>query len=516
MSLLRFNQITPLNGSVLIDVEDLLSRKDLLASAIDYELSFTGATSRDLESRLTEVVTPGDFGADFTGVKDSTAAMRNFFAAIQNPGTTGYLPKGKVLVNDGFLITSAITIRGDKGFTLCNTNAALSKPVLDIAASAVEGTYLDGFNITSSVAVTNSAASGLRVAAGKDYIIQNIRVSDTYEGIRIAGAPYGAAIRGCFVNNTVSHGYHITDANMVVDGNYAINCGGYGYIFDTETNGAAGIMFINNTNFQSKLAGFAFIGSDAKHMSDVHLVNNLNSTTPTAPGYYFDTYGKNIMIDNCFTELAGTNYDATPNSTQPGFLITENNHRLNLTNSQATFSGGSGVDIRCSYFNITGGDYTANALVNGGSESGILVGVAGAVSDFTIVGVNTSPKSGDDVNYQTYGINVFSAGSTRGSIVGCVLSGTSKALRLDGSPDVKVTNCPGYVNEVAGTVVIPAGTSVASVTHGLSSTPTLVLLTVRDASYKCWVGSLSTSAFNVNIDSNATASTTVQYFAKCQ
>lgn len=516
MSLLRLNQISSLDDSVLINVEELATKNDLLASLIEYSASSEGAKPRSIASRLAETVTPGDFGADLFGVKDSTDAMKNFFIAIQSAGTTGYLPKGKVLVSDGFAITGPITLKGDKGFTICNTNALLSKPLIDIKASAVEGTYLDGFNITSSVTVSNQSAAGIRVAAGKDYIIQNVRVSDTYVGIRIAGAPYGATIRGCFVNNTVSHGYHITDANLVVDGNYAINCGGYGYVFDTDTNGAAGIMLLNNTNFQSKLAGYAFIGKLSKTISDVHLVNNLNSTTPTAPGYFFDTYGKNIMIDNCFSELAGTNFDATPNSNQAGFLITENNHRLNLNNSQATFSGGSGVDIRCSYFNITGGDYTANALVNGGSDSGLLVGVAGAVNNFTIVGVNTAPKSGDDVNYQTYGINIFSAGTSSGSIVGCVLSGTSSGLQINNSPGVKVTNCPGYVNDAYGTVTIPAGSTSASVAHGLSRAPALVMLTPRDANFKVWAGSLSVTSFVVNIDSAASSPTTIQYLCRCQ
>jgi|GEM_PF-5888384 len=514
MSTLRAQILETLDGSYSVDIEDLIPKTLLTASIIKYASSFDGAVSRTVASRLSDTLTPADFGVDMTGENDSTEEMAKFFEAIQSTGTSAYLPRGTVKVSDGFAITSPVTLRGDKTFTLSNTNAGLDKPLIDIADTAADGTLISGFTL-KSVSVSSADAVGIRIATGKDYIIENMRITGCYKGIYVNGASSGATIRGNFVNNTISHGYHLTDANTVVDGNYAIYCGGYGYLFDTA-NGAAGVMLLNNTNFESTLAGFAFMGTASAVMTDVHLCNNLNSTTPTAPGYYFDTYGKNILVDTSFSELAGTNYDATPNSRQHGFVFTPNNRRVSINNCQATFSGGSGIDIRCSYFSITGGDFTANALVNGGSDSGILVGAAGAVSHFTIVGVNTVPASTVDVNYQTYGIDIYSPNSTNGSIVGCVVSGTSAPIFVDTSPTIKVTNCPGYVNDVSGTVTIPAGSSVATVSHGMSATPTMVLLTVRDASYKCWVGTLSTTTFNVNIDTNATAATVVQYYAKCQ
>lgn len=472
------------------------------------------AVPRNQHQKNADILTPADFGVDMSGANDSTAEFGHFLSAIQKSGTTGYLPRGKIKISDGYKITAPITLKGDKACTIYNTNTNLSKPIFDFTNAAASSLMLDGFTIFSEY-TTNTEAVGIRIEGGTDFIVQNIRIIQTYCGVNITKAQLGSCIRGCFVSNTSGPAYHITDANLVVDGNYAINTKTYGFVFDV-VNGAAGLMVLNNTNAASEDIGYLLQGSPTAPMTDVQLCNNLSSTTPNSHAFYFDTYGKNIIVANCLSELAGTNGTGIPNKNRCGFFFTNNNRRLTVSNCHSTFSGGSGMDIRCGYFTIVGGDYTANALLNGGSDAGILIGAGGPVTDFAITGVNTSPYTPGDVNYQSFGINLFGSGHKNGCVIGNVLAGTSSPLNISGSPTVLVGYNGGRVNKAFGSVQINSGSQTATVTHGLTGVPTNVQIQVANSNNYGFVGSVNATTFSVTLNALAASNATIYWEAELQ
>jgi len=75
-----------------------------------YNQGGTGAVDRTTASKLQEIISVLDFGADPTGATDSTTALLNFYNACINNGYTGHITSGTYLVTTGVLVF-------DNGFT---------------------------------------------------------------------------------------------------------------------------------------------------------------------------------------------------------------------------------------------------------------------------------------------------------------------------------------------------------------------------------------------------------------
>ena len=68
----------------------------LLTSNFNYTAPFTGAVQRTVTSKLADVVSVMDFGADPTGTNDSTTAIQNAINAAQ--GSSLLVPSGTYLI----------------------------------------------------------------------------------------------------------------------------------------------------------------------------------------------------------------------------------------------------------------------------------------------------------------------------------------------------------------------------------------------------------------------------------
>lgn len=136
------------------------------------------------------VVNVLDFGADPTGVADSTAAIQaaiNSLAPTSSAvtpanagGGTVYIPAGRFRITDTLLIGYGITLMGDGagGYPYLANNAKMSRIEVDFGAS------VNKWAIDSATYIT---ATGLRVAYNA-YVNQNIDVD--YNGLQLV------AIRG--------------------------------------------------------------------------------------------------------------------------------------------------------------------------------------------------------------------------------------------------------------------------------------------------------------------------------
>lgn len=482
------------------------------SSKLAYNQGTGTAFTRTVESRLREIISAKDFCVG-DGVADDTAGFNQFLAELQKGAGEGYIPDGTYALDNYMVVdTAPITLRGSQRAILQNMNSALSAPLLHVTAAASVGTELTGFTLSSAGLLT-PAAAGLQYDSGRDFTIRDITISGFYRGMFLSGAQFGGTVDGCFVTGATEDAYLIFDGNLSLVDCYAVNNGGKGFDFMT-TAGSAGITMTNCTAFNNTNGNFAFFGSSGAIIQDVYLANCVASSTTNGDGYLFDTYGKNIQLVGCFSENAGASDASVVANPRAGFHFTPNNHRVTLTGCQASFSGGPGAQMDCGYFSIAGGDYTANGIYSYGTYPGVLVGSVGAVSNFTITGVNTVPEAVLDVNSQSYGVSLGVTGSSAGTVVGCVLGGLTGAIGNLTGNSVTVQGNAGYINEASGVVTVPAGQTSASVTHGMNVTPASVVTSVGDASgptglvassgtpssfgFTVWLSSTSGTPINVN------------------
>lgn len=507
---------TPSAGTVTDT--SVASGAGIQSSKLSYIQGSAGAVARTIQSRLQGTISAKDFGAVGNGSTDDTAALTAFFAALQSAGQQGYLPDGTYNVSSGFVINNPITLRGSRKSIIHNTNASLAVPIIHISSSGAQYTTLEGFRITSvTLAGGTPAVAGIEVDAGQEYILRDLDISGTQRGIFIGGGSAGAVIDGCFVSNTSFDGYNIIDGDIVVTNCYAVTCGAWGFNFST-TNGSGGNTLSNCTAAACMSGGFLFQGSASALMVDVFVSNCVSSYTPGGPGMLFDTHGKNIILSGCYVEAAGLNTAGTPQSAQPGIRFTGSNHRVSVNGCQSTFCGGTGLQMDCSYFSVTGGDYTANGLITYGTYPGLLLGSAAPIVDFSVTGVNTVPLSGLDVNSQSYGISLGQSGNAAGTITGNVLGGTLGALNIPTPSSVSVAANAGFVNEASGTITIPAGSTAVSVTHGMNVTPSMVNVSINGATgpinLVVSAGPPNSTGFTVFMSATSGAAVAVGWYAR--
>ena len=450
---------------------------------------------------------------------DCTLAMTAFMSAVDAGTASGFVPDGDYHLSDGFIFYSSVLIWGSKQANFHNINPALKRPVFDLTAAAAKGSILDGFQISSLVAVDSPDAVGVRLGLGQNTKLKNLEISGLYSGIRITADQSGAWVENNFVHNTVSHGYDIDAANLSVSANYALFCGGDGFRYTTISGGSGGLIHERNTSFQSGGHGHNFQGNSIYGIGDLIVRGNVNSYSPNGRGFNLDTYSKNTIFSDNFTEGAGMTSLGGSHvvSVQNGIHFTKNNHNVSISNNQTAFSSGSGESINFSYFSHVGGDYTANNTSGRSQNSGITIGEEGVpVTNFSIVAPKTGHKPGADVFYQQYGI-LFIGRDHSGVVLASTLEGVIGPIGgLVDSPTVNIEHCPGYRNEVFGTATISAGSSAVVVTHGLAAAPIYVGISVRDAIVdRLWYGTVGTKTFSINVATNVKRDTFINYHARC-
>jgi len=482
---------------------------------VGFKQNGTGSVNRTVQAKLREVLSPTDFGADPTGVADSSAAFAAFFTQLQQTGAQGQMPAGTFNLNQSYTLTTPVTLYGTKQ-TFLKMTGQLSAPLITITNAGAQSCHLENFTITG-VAQASTSAHGIQVNGGTGFTLKDINIASTYHGIYIPNSQSGSTVKDCFVHNTIKDGFNIDGANLVVDGCYAINCGGAGFNFTSITAGSAGLVLSNSTAYNSGASGFNFQGNGTFGLTDLFIHNCVNSVSPNGHGFNFDTFGKNIIVDNCFSEEAGLNSSLTAVSASSGFNFSVNNHRVSFCNNQATFSSVHGAVFNCSFFSVTGGDFVGNNISLTASGSGILVGASFAVTDFNIVGVNTVHQNVTDVFNQRYGICIFTSGCSRGALVGCNVEGTTAAILINNSATVRATNCPGWASETWGNSTMASGANSVTVTHGLGVAPTMMVATPNNANISpnaFWVGNATATTFTINMSANAGAATGFNWYAR--
>jgi hypothetical protein len=196
--------------------------------------------------KLGERISILDYGADPTGVADSTTAIQAALNAVLNGGSgnggnvTVWFPDGTFLISANLtLAASYTTLQGGQGSSLKKTAACtltVTGQYCSILNLRVNGNIFGGNGLTITPSGSGSANSCL---------ISHCSVSNNGgHGISCTGTTYNVQIVGCFVNGNTGHG--ISGLNMyqaVISSNViTANTGSNIYLLSSEICAVTGNM----------------------------------------------------------------------------------------------------------------------------------------------------------------------------------------------------------------------------------------------------------------------------------
>ena len=424
-------------------VKDVLGNTvwDQVVGLIDsYQLSATGAVVRPVPAKLAESVSVLDFGADPTGVADSTAAIQAALTALVNGG--------KLRVPAGFYKASGLTWAGAVGASLL-----------------IEG---DG---EASILQINNTTGTLFTSNGGDVVVSNMHVEAASVGLQTAGVFFQFNGGRCELRDvTFSNGYQLAKWN----GTTTAVCYGGG-AHNIKFSGTTGTAFyvdcspsnsqIGGQLFFSKLQGqgvpsttgygLQLVSGDTVMVSDsviAGFVSNIFSHSSATRGYLANVHFINVDGDGAGgTTTLGNGWDFDGSA---GFLARVDLQRcwagtmlgngmsfknlasLQIQNCTAINNDQDGILVdTCQDVEIFGGIVTGNSAATHGSANGIVV--QGTSAGINIQGVRVGPTqngtSAGAVDSQNYGIIIASTGVTKYIVMGCDLRGNVTSFQDGGT-----------------------------------------------------------------------------------
>jgi hypothetical protein len=420
-----------------------------------YTAPYTGGTARTVSAKLGETISDRDFGCAGDGTTDDTSNLQKAINAAA--GRTLRLSGGTYKITGGLTASAALRIVGDgsRQSVIHNTNAALNVPLLKLTSAATIGSIVQDIGLTS-VGGVGSACAGLQVDGGQDFHLLRLHVNGTAIGINIPITQSGAEMVGCFVDGVSGSGYIVDAGNMVVADCYAINTGGNGFQFTSVTAASGGLVVRGCTAYSTGTGGvagegFIFQGNVTYQIIDLIVSDCVSATSPHGAGFNFDTHGEWIAVSNLFVELAGMTAAVTTVSSQPGVYFSANNSGVTLSNIVCQFCYASGIQMECGKFALQGAVLAANNAGGGGVHGGLLLGAGGAITNFTVSGVNTAVPTGLP-NSQAFGVNSYTSGNV-GHVIGCTLAGTSAGFNNAGGTALFAFN-NGSNSNISGSLTI--------------------------------------------------------------
>ena len=340
-----------------------------------------------------------EYGADPTGVADSTTAFTNALAAATK-GQCVYAPAGTYLISSQLTIPAGVWLIGNQGYRAAAANFSRIR-----ASASFSGTSLITF------------ATGTPCGAMRDIALDGALLpgGNTVDGIDILGAAKQGSLIGVDVKNFGGYGIQIGSSSGNPDGWYLekLSVSGNGnwglywtYCVDgtmigghIDGNGTAttsgGVWFQNGNNCvflgvkcqQNTGAGFGMGGSAGTAKPNTGFIGCMTENN-TQSGWSFTTTGSNsgdIHFLGCSARDDGTS--GTSGSGYSGFAMSMANVDLHFLGcSTYVTSSSAGPDYGLSLTSCTGvvtvegGSYigSVNGYHNGGGNTS--VNLLGAVT----------------------------------------------------------------------------------------------------------------------------------------
>ena len=424
-------------------------------------IKLTGTLTGRYELQYSGAVDVKWFGADATGVADSTAAIQaSVNAAVSNKAAV-YISAGTYKVSSSILVSSPIDIIGSgiASTIIAPTSTFTGGSVLNVTSGG-KFTHMN-FSIQCNVPPTGLTALLYSTGSLNQATIKNIFISGCYDGLSITQTQYGATADNIHIINNVRNAFTIDAANMTLSNSYAINNGGIGFNLTAITGQSANIVMSNNTAYYSGAGNFVFQGNATYGINDAVLTNLTSSDSPNNTGILFDTYGVRNSISNSYIEQAGMDRNGAYISGQHGLYITVNNTDTLVNGVQSWGNGGSGIYVNANNTTVANSIFRGNSLFSN-IYHGIIVG-GNASSNLNFTG-NSS------VNNAGYGIGFYYVGTITNSIISNMIM-TGNTL---GQVYINAgTTAPQILNSIGAPLPTVAFAGVSASTSGKDNTITV-------------------------------------------
>ena len=266
---LTFTVAPPLNSSIEVMSNETGVINGGNATAITYTAGFAGAIQQTVQTKLEQIINVNDFGADPTGVNDSSAAFAAAIAAVDKGGTI--FLDGVYKTTEEILITKTLSIVGQ---------------------DARGGNVVDPYASRSCI-ITESGvdAAGILVdnclATFKNFVLVNGPTSPAIrtDGIRAQGGNgslkiYDLLVEGFQIGiNSTTNYYNVIENTSIA---FCDICLRFDYCYNVNLVGMK--LRCNDTPvFSSATYGIAMIGSSQVNMFG-GAIENFNDAAIYMPG----------------------------------------------------------------------------------------------------------------------------------------------------------------------------------------------------------------------------------------
>jgi len=309
-------------------------------------------------------VSVASYGADPTGVSDSTSAFNNAITAANSAGEPVWIPSGTYLVGSHLNITSGTIEGAGDWYTQIKANELIDN------TSAVSGAVnLSNFAILGSTMGRHddSTANAIDGSLGSGWTVNGLWIQDTNVGFWLQYGNSNCTVENTVIESTDADGVNFNGnaSNCTVKNNFLRNTGDDSLAIWSYPSADSGITFANNTIVQPTLAnGIADYGGSNNTISN----NVVADTEPLGSGIDIS----NEAFLQPFTPLSGTitvsgNYliragAYNPNWSHPMGAVQFDAYDTSYTGVTVNYSGGAILDSPYEAFEFVGGAGTGNTV----------------------------------------------------------------------------------------------------------------------------------------------------------
>jgi len=427
------------------------------SALIGYTNGATGSVPRTVASKLQESVSVLDFGADPTGVADSTAAIQ---AAVSKPNTNVYAPPGTYKVSGTITFASATSLYGAGRLATLFNVTSTNLPIFQVGTFST----ISSLQITAPVS-TQVSGSIFVTLSGSNPRLNDFVITNDYVGVLMIGS-VAKIVDGRMVGLQAG-GIHIRaeggDNSQIIDGVL-------GGAEASPNIGTAGIrvrnssaLTITNTSMLQEGAGLLVdpytatqgAATDAGSVFSLNVSNSFfDNSAPN--GIRIQPTGDASVVRARFDQVW------TGSASADGIqIINEGTGTLSgiyFSNHHSVLNGGSGVSTAgiVSDIKFIGGGLNQNTYGFYG---------AGGLTKLTVMGTTIGTGNGLLGNSQ-YGISLES-GVSDFTITGNTIEGNTVGQVYDGTSTVvkTIANNTGYNPIAVSDISASVGASPATYTN---------------------------------------------------
>jgi len=452
-----------------------------------------------------------DYGADRTGVTDSTAAIQNAINAAPFRAVLA-LPYGNYVISAPLIIDrSQIALVGwGEEFTTQISIASSADPACALIVGntqsvlnvKIQGLTFKGRNDTTTT------GQGIHWRAGVSTMEQCRVLQFGGHGVVVEG--FGAGINdvvfdNCYFsqngNNAANPGDNLRILNTVYDceynvvkcaGNVAKNTSRYGIYNQgfsqkftqchTYFNSSHG-MFLDTPAEGTQIIGGEYENNsgDGIHLNAVGFFSFIGLQT------YGQSASKDIsIINSSYGSITGCMLEST--TTDKNIFLTSSN-RITIGNNVIKGANSASIDISTgSTRNIVTGNYCETGKIS-------ITGTDNIIKDNMLGGVSIVEQTGADNN----------------AIEGNKLFGGGTVTKV--GANTRVRQNTGFATEAHGSASITSGNTSVVVAHGIALTPTLEQISVTPqtslgSAVNFWISNPTSTTFTINLNANPGATVT--------